>query len=360
MNTRIAIALVCLSVLGADAFADEVVLRGFYEAKRPLVRLEDIADFGQIEDDRVHELEALPLFPAPAEGLSRRITAQDVREIMSLHGISMPGLRLTGECRVDGTAEAAEGSPPMIRRVSAAADDQAFLTQPAAEEQLTGDLIAYLQTKDRIRTQWNVRLLLSKDQPKAIAAMERREVTGGQAPWSGRQVFSVRDRNAPGSKPVTIKADVQRVAQAVITRRNIAAGRTISADDVELSEVNPLSLSTTVILDVNDAIGKEAKRVIPAGQTLQTNLLQRPLIVKRGEMITVFSVAAGVQIKATAKSLADAALGDTILLEATETKKQFQGRVTAPQEAMVFVDTPKVTADAGPAPSGDRTARRTH
>jgi len=72
----------------------------------------------------------------------------------------------------------------------------------------------------------------------------------------------------------------------------------------------------------------------------------------------VYSVAAGIQIKATAKSLADAALGDTILLEGTETKKQFQARVTAPQEAMVFVDTPKVAGDAKPTPSDDRTARK--
>ena len=189
--------------------------------------------------------------------------------------------------------------------------------------------------------------------------MERLEVSGGQAPWSGRQTFTIRDRHSPSSKPITIKADVARIARAVLATRNIAIGTVITADDVELGEINPASLSSTVILELESVVGKEAKRAISAGQTLQTNVLQRPLIVKRGELITVYSLAAGVQIKATAKSLADAALGDTILLEAIETKKQFQARVTAPQEAMVFVDTPKVAGDASPAPSDDRTARKT-
>jgi flagella basal body P-ring formation protein FlgA len=72
-------------------------------------------------------------------------------------------------------------------------------------------------------------------------------------------------------------------------------------------------------------------------------------VVKRGELITVYSVAAGIQVKAAAKALADAALGDVITLESTETRKQFQGRVTAPQEAMVFVDSPKVAGEPAPA-----------
>jgi len=122
----------------------------------------------------------------------------------------------------------------------------------------------------------------------------------------------------------------------------------IGMDDVELTEINPLALGASIVLNVDDAIGKEIKQSVAAGQVLASTALRRPLVVRRGEMITVYSVAAGVQVKASAKALADAALGDVLLLQATESKKQFQGRVTAPQEAMVFVDSPKVAAEPAP------------
>jgi flagella basal body P-ring formation protein FlgA len=126
---------------------------------------------------------------------------------------------------------------------------------------------------------------------------------------------------------------------------------------VELGEVNPVALTTSAVLNLDDAVGKEVKQSIAAGQVIASAAVRRPLVVKRGELITVYSVAAGIQVKAAAKALADAALGDVILLEATETKKQFQGRVTAPQEAMVFVDSPKVAGEPAP-PVTERVAKR--
>ena len=56
------------------------------------------------------------------------------------------------------------------------------------------------------------------------------------------------------------------------------------------------------------------------------------------------SVAAGLQVKVSARSLADAALGDVITLQALDSTKRYQARVTGPQECMVFVDAPKVVA----------------
>jgi len=361
MTMRIlSVVLLCLPVaLAQSAAAGEIELRGFYQARQPLIRLGNVASFTGIPDDQRRELEQLPLLPAPQQGLSRRVTAQEVRETMSLYGISLPTLRVTGECRVEGTAEAESTTQPMVRPVSLAVKDGPPEQSQSGTDRLNADLVAYLQTKDRIRTQWKVQSILTKAQSEVIAAIERPEISGGQAPWTGRQVFTVRDRNAAaGGKPTIIKADVERLAQAVVAKRNLAAGEVIASDDIVIDEISPLALSTTVILNLEDAVGKEVKRAIPSGQIMQTHMLQRPLVVKRGELITIYSLAAGVKIKATAKSLGDAALGDVLLLESSETKKQFQARVTGPQEAMVFVDTPKVTVDARPAKTEDRTAQR--
>jgi len=336
------VALIVACALSASA--GEVKLRGWHQAKASLVKLGDLAELIDVPDDQRHQVESLPLFPSPRAGLVRRVTAQDVRETMSLYGLSYPTLRVTGECRVEGRSSTEPERPDVATTSLDVAESTNDSLSTAVAHQLRDALIAYLQTKDRIRTEWRVDPLLTAEQAQAIATFKTLEVSGGHAPWTGRQFFTVRER-AASSKPVSFNVDVQRVARAVATTRHLAAGDVIGPADVELAEVNPLSLSTTVVLNVDDALGKETKRAIPAGQIVQTSMLQRPLVVKRGELVAVYSLAAGVQVKATAKSLGDGALGDVILLEATENNKRFQARVTAPQEAMVFVDTPSVAAE---------------
>jgi flagella basal body P-ring formation protein FlgA len=340
-------SLVLLCLMATLATAGEVKLRGYYQAQGTLVRLGDVAEFTQVTDEDRAAIESLLLFPAPQAGLARRVTAQDVREILSLHGVSLPKLRVTGECRVEGS-NGSDATPSEAVVASHQVAEPAVADSAASKEHLATRVVAYLQTKERIRTQWQVKPALTDAQATAIEAMQRPEISGGQAPWVGRQVFNVRDQNAVSKKAMTFKADVERVAQAVVSRRALAAGAIVTADDVEIGEVNPLALTNSAMLNLADVLGKEVKQAIAANQIVQTQSLRRPLVIKRNELITVYSLAAGIQVKATAKALADGALGDVILLEAAETKKQFQGRVTAPQEAMVFVDTPTVAAEASP------------
>lgn len=337
--------------------AGEMQLRGSCQARGAVVRLADVAAFVDVTVEERREIEQLPLFPAPQIGLSRRVTAQDVRETMSLYGLSLPSLRITGECKVEGNETPPTASSKPFQTIAHDVEESEPSDSAQALADLNARLIRYLQAKERIRTQWQVLPLLTSEQTQAILAMEQPEVSGGQAPWVGRQVFSVRDRNVVAGNPTTFKVDVERIARAVVARRQLAAGEILRSDDVEVGQVSPVALTPNTMLNVEDAVGMEVKQSVQAGQVVQSLSLRRPIVVKRGELITVYSIAAGVQVKATGKALADAALGDVILLEAAETKKQFQCRVTAPQEAMVFVESPQVAGEPSP-PSTERVAKR--
>lgn len=344
---QIAFILALIVACALSAGAGEVRLRSDCTARSSVVTLGDIADLIDVSAEDRKQIETLSLFPAPQAGQERRVTAQDVREVMSLYGLSLPTVKVTGECRAQGTtsngAAATEVSPVSLTTAESTAAHMEQL-----KTKLEAEIVAYLQTKDRIRCEWDVQPLLTAEQAQAFSDMQRPDITGGQAPWMGRQVFALRDRSAPDQKPLAIKADVSRVARALATTRSLAPGEIVRQEDVELAEVNPLSLSTTSVLEPQDVLGLEVKRAVPAGQLLHTHMVQKPILVKRGELVTVYCVAPGVQVKATAKSLAAGGLGDVVLLESPESNKRFQARVTAPQEAMVFVDTPTVAAEGQP------------
>jgi flagella basal body P-ring formation protein FlgA len=347
------VALIVVCTLAAQA--GEIRLRSQCQATCSVVRLGEVAELAALAADLHEQLHSLPLFPAPKPGLSRRVTAQDVRETLALHGISLPAVQVTGECEVAGML----GSQPIASAVQLAAfDEPPTGALASASEKLALQATAYLVTKEEARSHWKVAPLLSAEQAAAIDTMQQPEVSGGQAPWTGRQVFTVRDAAELAAEPLTFKADVTRVIQAVVTTRQLSVGDVIGPGDVELKVVSPLSVTQTALLDVNEAIGREIKRPLPAGQIVHRTAVRHPLMVKKGEQVTVYSVAAGVQVKATAKSLSAGSLGDVIVLQATESKRQFQARVTGPQEAMVFVDTPRVATDTDAASANSEVAAR--
>ncbi len=345
--------MLCLLLAAQLANAGEVKLREFHTAQSSVVRLADVADFLDLSDAEREEIAPLPLFPAPSVGLHRQVTAQDVREIMSLYGLSLPTLRVSGSCRVEGSLASKRPANESSRIsfpsdvANAAGTTATKSTEPQAEQEnvLHTDLLAYLATKDRLPTEWSVSFQLSPAQAKSIAAMQRPELSGGLSPWVGKQTFQLRDRGIPNSTPVTFQAEVQRIARAVIARRSLEAGAILGENDVELGEINPNALSTSVMLNLNDVVGKQLKRPLASGQILLQGSVQKPVLVKRGELVTVYSLAAGVQVKAVAKAMAEGGLGDVVQLESTESKKHFQARITAPQEAMVFIDTPTVAVE---------------
>lgn len=331
------------AVLAASALsAGEIRLRGSCTAKSSVICLGDVADIREVNDASVErQLRSLPMFPAPRVGLSRKVSVQDVRETLSLYGLSMPSLRITGEAKVEGAdLPVGQAASPAI---AIDHEENASLVSPF---DIATPIADYLRTKDRLDCEWKVTPVLTGQQTADIESMQKLEVTGGQVPWTGRQAFTVRDAADPASKPVFIKADVERTAKAIVTTRALAAGDVIREDDIELKDLAPQLVVDSTVRIADEAIGREVKKAMPAGQVLSANQIRKPIIVRRGELVTVYSIAAGVQIKAKAKATGDSGLGDLVQLESIETGKKIQARVTAPQEAMVFVDSPKVAATA--------------
>jgi flagella basal body P-ring formation protein FlgA len=333
---RVFILLACL--LACDTLAaGDIQLRPAVVAQGDVVRLVDVADFHGVSPEQRLGIEYLPLIPAPAEGLTRSISAQDVREIMSLYGLSVPEIKIAGECRVAGKSRSEAALVSL---------EQPIVATNSSEQRATEAITRYLQSKDRLPTEWRVQVTASREQQAKLTAFGELEITGGQAPWTGRQAFTVRDAQAPGARAVIVKADVVRVARALVAKRSLQIGDVVTADDVEVGEITPSALSAGALTTVAEAVGKEVKRPVAEGQPFPAGSLQRPVVVKRGELISVHSVAAGVQVKVAAKALADGGLGEVILLESPDTRKQFPARITGRQEAMVFVDSPKVAADS--------------
>jgi len=111
-----------------------------------------------------------------------------------------------------------------------------------------------------------------------------------------------------------------------VATRALERGTILRAADLEM---RPLATSTgRASLKIEDLVGQELLRAIPAGQQVVAEFAQSPRIVHRNGKVKIKAVAAGVVVTADGKALAEGGLGDNILVEDFATKEKIMTRVT--------------------------------
>jgi flagella basal body P-ring formation protein FlgA len=158
---------------------------------------------------------------------------------------------------------------------------------------------------------------------------------GGAAPWTGRQEFLV--RGADGGAAQTVFVRVTRFERAVVAVRPIERGQIISPADVELRELdgNVPSLSCRTL---DSAIGREARQALRAGSVVQTSQVHAPIVVRRGETVTVAARADGIVVKTLAEARQDGGIGELVQVEAVDGRRRerFMARVTGRRQCEVY------------------------
>jgi flagella basal body P-ring formation protein FlgA len=140
-----------------------------------------------------------------------------------------------------------------------------------------------------------------------------------------------------------VYADVTPPAvPVVVALRSISRGSVFTAADVEIQDTqySPRANERRVAVDsIESLIGMEARQPIAAGSIVFTEAVQSPIVVKRGELITVSSHGNGIRVKTTAKALHDCSKGELVQVESLQTKERFDARVVGPREAAIVAVT---------------------
>jgi flagella basal body P-ring formation protein FlgA len=171
------------------------------------------------------------------------------------------------------------------------------------------------------------------------AATSPLECQGGAAPWTGRQRFEISFTTTEGPVKVPVYADITPQSMpVVVTTRAMTRGDVFTAADLDLQHVAYESKpgDRRVALDsVETLIGMEVRRPMPAGSIVFSDAVQSPILVKRGDLITVTSQSAGIRVRITAKALQDRSQGELVQVESLDTKAKFDARVVGLREAAI-------------------------
>jgi flagella basal body P-ring formation protein FlgA len=347
------------STVGAATI--DVALHEHIVASSPVIRLGDVARVVTVDRQRARQLSAMLLMPAPAPGTQRFLRKREVEDLLAAHGEDLSQLRIDGAAQVAITtpgkspdsdvppAAGSASSQPMNRHAAILAG----YVEPTTDAPLavSGDndlrdeiqriILNYLETKTGQAGAWR----LSCDVPaRHLAQLDRAAspptCSGGTAPWTGRQHFIISFTAAQGAVQFPVYAEVKPAAvQVAVAVNPIARGAVITAADVELQSLESVPATTSrraPVASVEELIGMEARQAIAPGDVIFTDKVQAPVLVKRGEIITVVSQGGGIRVRTTARARQNGARGELVQVESLHTREPYDARVTGPSEAAVF------------------------
>jgi flagella basal body P-ring formation protein FlgA len=115
----------------------------------------------------------------------------------------------------------------------------------------------------------------------------------------------------------------------------VPRGAVIQASDVQLDPSQPLIGRTDVVTSLEDVVGKEAAQALVPGRPIDRSAVRQPVLVQRGEVVTIYARSPGVQVRTAARAKDAGSLGELITVESLENRRTYTARVTGIQEAEV-------------------------
>lgn len=328
-----------LSSWTAPVRGAEIRLRADAVVSGQVITLGDVADIQAASEAERSGLASVELLPTPAAPQQRTLKLREVQDLLALRGVA------TGEHRFGGASEvrlslATAGLAPQRKFRS---NGSAARGANAAIEAAIAKYLARNVDADR---DWRVKVELSEEQVRAVqGAFGRIAVDGGAEPWQGPQSFNV----VPGAKEAhfVVEATIEGPDMVVVAARPLAKGDVIRTSDLSFEPAKRGVAQKGAFRSPEELIGQEAVRSIAAGQVLDANYVRPPVLVKRGDVVTVYAYSTGIRIKTTGRSRQDGGRGELVEVESLADRKRFFARVADVQVVEVFASAAQAS-DAAP------------
>ena len=81
---------------------------------------------------------------------------------------------------------------------------------------------------------------------------------------------------------------------------------------------------------IDDVKGLQARRVLSAGQPFRADDVRRPIVITKGQTVTMEFEAPGVQLTAMGRAMSEGGVGDTVTVQNPVSYRMISAIVTAP------------------------------
>jgi flagella basal body P-ring formation protein FlgA len=129
------------------------------------------------------------------------------------------------------------------------------------------------------------------------------------------------------AQTVRVTGRAYEIARVPVLARPIGQNQVIERGDVEWIEVRADRVQYDTVLDADELVGKVARRTFGPGKPVRASDVGRPVVVKKGSLVTMVLKSPGLLLTARGRALEDGSKGDTIRITNTSSNTALEARV---------------------------------
>ncbi|MEA1899274.1 MAG: flagellar basal body P-ring formation chaperone FlgA [Thermodesulfobacteriota bacterium] len=260
------------------------------------------------DSELVQKLRAIVVGSAPLPGKSRRIDEHYIKIRLKQNGVDLSRIIL----EVPEKNEISRGFIEISReRIEKIAMDFIYKKIP------------YERNKARVK---EIRINRSVVLPKGSVTCK--VVSPPNMDFLGLIPLSISfNVNGRFQKKVSVTVDIEVLTEVVVTKRPIGRYKMITEDDICLQKRDMSNLSSNIITNSEDVLGKRAKRAINAKTVLRADLVEFPSLVRRGDIVSIIAESDSLRITALGEVKEKGRKGQRIRVVNLDSKKGIYARV---------------------------------
>ncbi len=133
--------------------------------------------------------------------------------------------------------------------------------------------------------------------------------------------------NDPKGK-TEITGYVERTIQVPVLKKAVRSGETIGADMVEWIDMPSRSIKPDMLIEAEDLAGKTPRRMVMAGKPIRANELADPMLVSRGDSVTILYEHGPITVTAKGKAMENGSRGTPIRVVNVASNRTIDATVT--------------------------------
>lgn len=140
----------------------------------------------------------------------------------------------------------------------------------------------------------------------------------------------------PGGAPVTVSGRAHPVQDVPVLIRAMGRGETITDADVRWVQLPADQVRGEMVLAEADLVGMAARRALPADRPLRSHDVEPPVVINRGELVSLVYQIGALTLTAQARALENAADGEPARFVNLQSNRTVEALADGPGRARVY------------------------